>query len=168
MLVLQGPNLNLVGTREPERYGTQTLEEIMGDVQGRASRLGHETGWRQSDHEGELLGWLHEAAGSAGFIILITGATIITMDAGKYLTVYTTALRGGGMGPTFGDRAGDEGAVPFIPENIRESRMVNIRLLYLERSFYLDNTSGVWIRTGQSPRIVAVAANDEVTDGPYS
>jgi 3-dehydroquinate dehydratase-2 len=84
VLYLFGPNLGELGTREPERYGTQTLEEIMGDVQGRASRLGHETGWRQSDHEGELLGWLHSAAGEGwGAVVLNAGA----------LTHYSYALR---------------------------------------------------------------------------
>ncbi|MGZ8593596.1 MAG: type II 3-dehydroquinate dehydratase [Actinomycetota bacterium] len=81
---LFGPNLGALGTREPERYGTQTLEEIMGEVADRAARLGHETAWRQSDHEGELLGWLLAAEGE-GF-----GAVVLNAGA---LTHYSYALR---------------------------------------------------------------------------
>lgn len=56
VLFLFGPNLGALGTREPERYGTATLEEIMREVGDRADALGHEIEWRQSDHEGELVG----------------------------------------------------------------------------------------------------------------
>lgn len=63
VLFLFGPNLGALGVRDPERYGTQSLEEIMGEVAERAFGLGHETSWRQSDHEGELVGWLQGAAG---------------------------------------------------------------------------------------------------------
>jgi 3-dehydroquinate dehydratase-2 len=66
VLFLFGPNLGALGRREPERYGTQTLEEIMAEVSERGTRLGHETTWRQSDHEGQLVGWLNSAA-SEGF-----------------------------------------------------------------------------------------------------
>jgi 3-dehydroquinate dehydratase-2 len=84
VLYLFGPNLGELGTREPELYGTQTLEEIMREVEERASRLGHETGWRQSDHEGELLGWLHAVADEGwGAVVLNAGA----------LTHYSYALR---------------------------------------------------------------------------
>jgi 3-dehydroquinate dehydratase-2 len=84
VLFLFGPNLGATGAREPERYGSQTLEEIMGEVGERASRLGHETGWRQSDHEGELVGWLL-AAHAEGWeaVVLNPGA----------LTHYSYALR---------------------------------------------------------------------------
>jgi 3-dehydroquinate dehydratase-2 len=84
VLFLFGPNLGALGTREPERYGTQTLAEIMGEVGERADRLGHEVDWRQSDHEGELLGWVRAAAGEGwGAIVVNPGA----------LTHYSYALR---------------------------------------------------------------------------
>jgi 3-dehydroquinate dehydratase-2 len=84
VLYLFGPNLGALGTREPERYGSQTLEQIMDEVAGRADRLGHETSWRQSDHEGELLGWILGAPGEGwGAIVLNAGA----------LTHYSYALR---------------------------------------------------------------------------
>jgi 3-dehydroquinate dehydratase-2 len=62
VLFLFGPNLGALGTREPERYGSQSLEEIMAEVADAASRSGHETAWRQSDHEGDLVGWLLAAS----------------------------------------------------------------------------------------------------------
>ena len=65
VLFLFGPNLGALGRREPERYGTQTLDEIMGEVGERASRLEHEIAWRRSDDEGELIGWLNGAQGEA-------------------------------------------------------------------------------------------------------
>jgi 3-dehydroquinate dehydratase II len=84
VLFLFGPNLGALGTRDPERYGAQTLAEIMAEVQTRAHGLGHEAEWRQSDHEGELVGWLLSAAGE-GF-----GAVVVNPGA---LTHYSYALR---------------------------------------------------------------------------
>jgi 3-dehydroquinate dehydratase-2 len=79
-----GPNLGRLGTREPERYGTQTLAEIMTEVGEHATRLGHQVEWRQSDHEGDLVGWVSGAA-QEGF-----GAVVINPAA---LTHYSYALR---------------------------------------------------------------------------
>ena len=70
VLFLFGPNLGTLGRREPERYGTQTLEEIMEEVAERGARLGHELAWRQTDHEGELIGWLNGAA-AEGFQVVV-------------------------------------------------------------------------------------------------
>ena len=58
VLFLFGPNLSALGRRDPSIYGSQTLDEIMRDVEAKGTSLGHGVSWRQSDHEGELVGWL--------------------------------------------------------------------------------------------------------------
>jgi len=63
--VVNGPNLNLLGVREPDRYGTATLAEIEAAVRSRARALGVEIGWSQSNHEGELVDTLQALRGSA-------------------------------------------------------------------------------------------------------
>ena len=73
--VLNGPNLNLLGTREPEIYGTTTLDEIGAMLAERAAALGLEIEMRQSNHEGHLVDWLHEAqAEGAKAVLLNAGA----------------------------------------------------------------------------------------------
>lgn len=73
--VLNGPNLNLLGTREPEIYGHDTLDDIAGQLEDRARELGLEIDMRQSNHEGHLVDWLHEAqAQAARAVILNAGA----------------------------------------------------------------------------------------------
>lgn len=84
VLYVFGPNLGALGQREPEKYGTQTLTDIMGDVAEHAARLGHEVAHRQSDHEGDLVGWLL-AARAEGF-------EAIVMNPGAF-THYSLAVR---------------------------------------------------------------------------
>lgn len=72
-LVLHGPNLNLLGSREPDVYGTTTLEEIDALVAKAASERGHEIESFQSNHEGELIDKLQGAAGSVAGVILNPG-----------------------------------------------------------------------------------------------
>jgi 3-dehydroquinate dehydratase-2 len=60
VLVLQGPNLNLLGTREPEIYGRESLEEIHAGIAGRAAELGLAIDFYQSNHEGALIDRLHQ------------------------------------------------------------------------------------------------------------
>lgn len=61
MLVLSGPNLHRLGKRQPEIYGTQTLEDIHGLLQAHAASANAEVVCRQSNYEGELVGWIGEA-----------------------------------------------------------------------------------------------------------
>jgi 3-dehydroquinate dehydratase-2 len=75
VFVLNGPNLNLLGTREPEIYGHDTLDDIAGALEDRARELGLAIDMRQSNHEGHLVDWLHEAqAYDARAVILNAGA----------------------------------------------------------------------------------------------
>ena len=74
VFVLNGPNLNLLGTREPEIYGDDTLDDIAGKLDDRAQALGLAIDMRQSNHEGHLIDWLHEAqARDARAVILNAG-----------------------------------------------------------------------------------------------
>ena len=74
VLVLNGPNLNLLGTREPEIYGTDTLETIEAACQKRAKGLGLAVEFRQSNDEGEMVDWVQEASASYQALIVNAGA----------------------------------------------------------------------------------------------
>lgn len=76
IFVLNGPNLNLLGLREPEIYGADTLDDIAGMLEDRARDLSLEIDMRQSNHEGHLIDWLHEAQAS--------GAKAVLLNAGAY------------------------------------------------------------------------------------
>ena len=90
--VLNGPNLNLLGTREPEIYGHHTLDDIAGMLEDRGREPGLEIDVRQSNHEGHLVDWLHEAqAEGARAVLLNAGAythtSIALLDAIKAISV---------------------------------------------------------------------------------
>ena len=77
--VLNGPNLNLLGTREPQVYGSQTLADVQSLCDRACDANGFDLDFRQSNHEGELVDWLHEAgraqaAGKLAGVILNAGA----------------------------------------------------------------------------------------------
>lgn len=74
VFVLNGPNLNLLGQREPEIYGSTTLAEIEKQVKAKAKTLGLAVDCRQSNHEGELVDWIQEARTKACAVILNAGA----------------------------------------------------------------------------------------------
>lgn len=74
ILFLNGPNLNLLGCREPGIYGRVTLADIEGMVRERAARLKAEVEFRQSNSEGELVTWIQQAAGQFDAIVLNAGA----------------------------------------------------------------------------------------------
>lgn len=71
--ILNGPNLNRLGAREPAIYGGETLADIEAQLRDRAAEHGFAIVFRQSNHEGVLVDWLHEASDSAG-IVLNAGA----------------------------------------------------------------------------------------------
>lgn len=74
--VLNGPNLNLLGLREPEIYGSDTLDDIAGMLEDRARALDLEIDMRQSNHEGHLIDWIHEASAE--------GAKAVLLNAGGF------------------------------------------------------------------------------------
>ncbi len=76
IFVLNGPNLNRLGKRQPEIYGTQTLDDIGAMLSDRAADLGVEIDMRQSNHEGHLIDWLHEAED--------VGAQAVIINPGGY------------------------------------------------------------------------------------
>lgn len=76
VFVLNGPNLNLLGLREPDIYGHDTLDDIAGMMEDRARELGLEIDLRQSNHEGHLIDWMHEAQA--------VGARAVLLNAGGF------------------------------------------------------------------------------------
>jgi 3-dehydroquinate dehydratase-2 len=74
VLVLNGPNLNMLGTREPATYGSQTLDDIEGLCRAEADKLALAVDFRQSNHEGELVTWIQQALGSFDAIVVNAGA----------------------------------------------------------------------------------------------
>jgi 3-dehydroquinate dehydratase-2 len=84
IFVLNGPNLNLLGTREPDIYGSDTLDSLAAALTERADELGVTLDIRQSNHAGHLIDWLHEAQGAK--------AKAIVLNPGGY-THSSVALR---------------------------------------------------------------------------
>lgn len=92
IFVLNGPNLNLLGTREPEIYGYDTLDDIAAMLDDRAREAGAEIDFRQSNHEGHLIDWLHEAQAEGAKAVLLNAAgythtSIALLDAIKAIKI---------------------------------------------------------------------------------
>jgi len=85
ILVINGPNLNLLGTREPEIYGAETLDDIKDNMTAKAGTLNLSIDFRQSDIEGEIVNWIQEARENHDAIVINAGAlthtSVAIMDA---------------------------------------------------------------------------------------
>ena len=120
LLLLNGPNLNLLGSREPERYGQQTLAELEAGLCAQAQRAGHRLDCFQSNHEGALIDRIHAAAGEAVAWILINPGG---------LTHTSVSLRDALLGV----------AIPFIEIHISN---VHAREPFRRHSYLADIASG--------------------------
>ena len=85
IFILNGPNLNLLGSRDPTVYGAETLDDIRARVDTHAARRGVGVELRQTNHEGELIDWVHEAGRTASGIVInpggLTHTSVALMDA---------------------------------------------------------------------------------------
>ena len=85
--VLNGPNLNLLGVREPHLYGRETLADVTMACEAAAARLDLQADFRQSNHEGQIIDWIQEARGAAAGIVInpagFTSTSIAILDALK-------------------------------------------------------------------------------------
>jgi 3-dehydroquinate dehydratase-2 len=85
LLILNGPNLNLLGTREPDVYGHETLDDVKARCLGLATELGVGVDFRQSNYEGQLVDWVQEARGMADGIVInpaaYTHTSVAILDA---------------------------------------------------------------------------------------
>ncbi|MES2906803.1 MAG: type II 3-dehydroquinate dehydratase [Pseudomonadota bacterium] len=93
VLILNGPNLNLLGTREPEIYGAQTLDDVKKLCEDEAARLGVAVDFRQSNIEGELVTWVQEArTTTSGLIINAGGYTHTSVALHDALKAYENQI----------------------------------------------------------------------------
>jgi hypothetical protein len=115
VFVLNGPNLNMLGKREPGIYGGKTLKDIETDCKRPARELGFEIDFRQSNHEGVLVDWIHEAGDKAVGVAINAGAYTIprsrfTMRSGHFRSrgraPYLQHPCAGRIPPQVDDRAG--------------------------------------------------------------
>jgi 3-dehydroquinate dehydratase-2 len=120
LLALNGPNLNLLGTREPGLYGSASLEQINAQLRERAAELGVELACFQSNHEGALLDRIHQARGDVDGILINAGA----------LTHTSIALRDALLGV----------AIPYVELHLSN---VHAREPFRHHSYLADRAVGV-------------------------
>jgi len=138
ILVLNGPNLNLLGTREPAVYGSTTLDDVRVLCEATATRLGLELDFRQSNHEGVLLDWIHEA-GAAHRAGRLLG---VVFNAGAY-THTSIALHDAVKGS----------GVPLIEVHISN---VHAREAYRHHSFLSPVAQGIIVGFGVDGYALAI------------
>lgn len=138
LLLINGPNLNLLGSREPGVYGKATLAEIEADMTARATALGHRLSCFQSNHEGALVDRVQQARGEADFILINPGA----------FTHTSVALRDALLGV----------AIPFI-----EIHLSNVyrREAFRHHSYFTDIAVGAIIGLGSIGYALALDAADQ-------
>jgi 3-dehydroquinate dehydratase-2 len=136
ILVLNGPNLNLLGTREPSHYGHDTLETIQQRLENQATAAGHQLDFRQSNAEHELVGWIHDAYRSGVAFIILNPAAF---------THTSVALRDALLGT----------AIPFIEVHLSN---VHAREPFRAHSYFSDKAVGVITGLGSQGYELALQA----------
>ncbi|WP_417657680.1 type II 3-dehydroquinate dehydratase [Pseudidiomarina aestuarii] len=143
ILLLNGPNLNLLGTREPEVYGSATLASIEAKLQQQAQQLGLELNCRQSNAEHQLIDWVHEAQQQ--------GVDFIIINPGAY-THTSIALRDALAGV----------AIPFIEVHLSN---IHAREAFRRHSYLADIAVGVICGLGaQGYELALSAAQQQLHD----
>ncbi len=139
ILLINGPNLNLLGSREPELYGATTLAEIESQLIMQAKALGHELEAMQSNAEAELVDRVQAASGNTDFILINPGA----------FTHTSIALRDALLGV----------AIPFIEIHISN---IHAREEFRRQSYFSDVAAGVIAGLGPQGYALALQAADEL------
>jgi len=135
LLLINGPNLNLLGTREPELYGATTLADIENQLQTEAEALGHSFAALQSNAEAELVDRVQAAAGNTDFILINPGA----------FTHTSVALRDALLGV----------AIPFIEIHISN---IHAREEFRRQSYFSDVAAGIIAGLGPQGYSLALMA----------
>jgi 3-dehydroquinate dehydratase II len=92
LYVINGPNLNLLGTREPEKYGRSTLADVEALCRAAAARHGLTLEFRQSNHEGDIVDWFHEAARAGAVGVVINPAAYTHTSVAIFDAIHGTSL----------------------------------------------------------------------------
>jgi len=141
LLLINGPNLNLLGTREPELYGATTLPAIEAQLTAEARALGHTLSAIQSNSEAELVDRVHAAAGQVDFILINPGA----------FTHTSVALRDALLGV----------AIPFIEIHISN---IYAREQFRRQSYFSDVAAGMIAGLGPQGYLLALQAAHRLLD----
>ena len=136
LLLINGPNLNLLGTREPTHYGSKTLVQIETDLSTEAARLGHKLQTYQSNHEGELVDRVHKAKSD--------GVAFILLNPGGY-THTSVALRDALLAV----------GLPFIEIHLSNTHS---REAFRRHSYFSDIARGVIVGLGPQGYKLALQA----------